>query len=137
MNHEEQDDLWELLGKARAPKERPFFAVKVLRAIQEEPAQGAMDSMGIVAWLRNLARRWTVALSACTAVVMAGVLTFGPHAPKVVTQNPSAGGAAGSADPLAALVTAADNSEDLVSSLDGLMATQDNAIWLADSSSPY
>jgi len=133
MNHEEQDDLWELLGKARAPKERPFFAAKVLRAIREEPAR---DPVGLAAWLRTLARRWTVALSACAAVVMAGVLTFGPHH-QGNTKLPPIAGTDVPADPLAALVTAAGDSEDLVSSLDGLMATQDNAIWLADSSSPY
>ena len=36
MNHDEQDQLWKLLGKAREPKASPFFANKVMHAIRRE-----------------------------------------------------------------------------------------------------
>jgi hypothetical protein len=58
MNHDEQDKLWELLGKAREPKAAPFFASKVLRAIREEP-------VGLLAWLR---RKWIIPATAVACV---------------------------------------------------------------------
>lgn len=135
MNHEEQDDLWELLGKARAPKERPFFAAKVLRAIQEDSSREPVGfaASGFAAIWHAIRRRWAMFLATSAAVIVAGVFAFGPHTPPVVRipETPKS-----PTDPLAALVAVSDSSDDLVSSLDGLMATQDNSIWLADSS-PY
>jgi hypothetical protein len=120
MNHEEHDELWNLLGKARQPKASPFFAAKVMRAVRE----AAEPKPGILAWLR---RKWVlpVAAGACAAV-LAFVATRPSVAPAPAT------------DPLEEIATAAAATPDIVPSLDSLLASDDNSIWLAgDPSSLY
>ena len=59
MNTEEHDDLWQLLGRAKAPAASPFFSRNVLRAIREEE----QERPGFFAWLRQ---HWQVtAISTC------------------------------------------------------------------------
>ena len=121
MNHDEQDELWELLGKAREPKAAPFFASKVLRAIREEP-----EPVGLLAWLR---RKWIIP---ATAVACALVVAFVAMRP-VTTNNQQA-----AADPLSELAAYVEKSEDSAESLAALLASEDHSIWLqADPSSLY
>src|SRR4051812_20312750 len=63
MNTEEQDDLWELLGRSKPAAPSPFFSRNVLRAIREE----AQEKPGFWLWLRLHWR--TVAVSACTVAL--------------------------------------------------------------------
>jgi hypothetical protein len=122
MNHEEHDDLWTLLGKARQPKPSAFFASKVMRAVRED----ATPQPGFVAWLRS---KWylPVAAGACAAVL--AILAMRP----VGTPNPAPG-----ADPLEGIAIAATATPDIIPSLDTLLASEDNSIWLAgDASSLY
>lgn len=117
MNHEEHDELWHLLGKARQPKPSPFFAANVMRAVRAEAA----PKPGLLAWLRA---KWHVpaAAGACAAV-----LAFLAMRPAVI---PAPG-----ADPLEEIAAAAT---EAVPSLDSLLASEDNSIWLAgDPSSLY
>jgi hypothetical protein len=127
MNHEEQDNLWELLGKARERKASPFFANKVMHAIrrQEEPKQESRESIGFWMWLR---RRWIipVAAGAC-AVVAALSLLQNPASPP-----PSASIAnLAKQDPLAEMVTVLSESDDYDTALNVLLANEDNSVWLA------
>ena len=123
MNHEEHDELWTLLGKARKLSVPPFFVSKVMRAVRavEEPQPG------ILAWLR---RRWMVpvAASACAAIAVA-LAFYRPGAPQETL-------AAGS-DPLEEMVTISTGAPE-IPSLDTLLASDDHSIWLeTDSSSLF
>jgi hypothetical protein len=89
--------------------------------ISEEPQAGFLH------WLR---RRWFVPLAAggCAAIV-----AFFAMRPTAEPAKPIA-----SADPLAEIVVAAAEPHDLLPSLDALLASSDNSIWLeADPSSLY
>ena len=121
MNHEEHDELWNLLGKVRQPKASPFFAAKVMRAVREvvEPKPG------IFAWLRS---KWVLpaAAGACAAVFAIFAMR------STVAPLPTADQA------LEEIATAAAATPDIVPSLDSLLASEDNSIWLAgDPSSLY
>jgi hypothetical protein len=119
MNHDEQDKLWELLGKAREPKAAPFFASKVLRAIREEP-------VGLLAWLR---RKWIIPATAVACALAVAFVAIRP----VTTSNQQA-----AADPLTELAAYVEKSEDSAESLAALLASEDHSIWLqADPSSLY
>ena len=124
MNNEEHDPLWTRLGKARQTKASPFFAGKVLRAIRED----AERRPGLLEWLR---RKWymPVAAGAFAAVVA------------MLAMRPSTGGQGvqtAAADPLEGIAMAAVASQEVVPSLDALLATEDQSIWLAgDPSSLY
>jgi len=120
MNHDENDELWNLLGKARQPKASPFFAANVMRAVRE----AAEPKPGILAWLRS---KWVlpVAAGACAAVL--AFLAMRPAAAPVPA-----------ADPLEEIAVAVAATPDTVPSLDSLLASDDNSIWLAgDPSSLY
>ncbi len=127
MNHEEHDELWELLGKARAPKERPFFAAKVLAAVREDASR---EPQSIAGWWRMIRRYWALAMSTGTVAVVAVVFAL-------VHQSvpPSITPSLATTDPLAPLAAVVDNADDLVTSLDNLVANQDNSIWLHEAPS--
>jgi hypothetical protein len=118
MNHDEQDALWDLLGKARAPKERPFFASKVMRAIR---AESESAPAGFWAWLRA---KWAVpvTVAACVAVVTL-----------VALQQP----AVKPANPVADALNSEPSIEEVIEdSIDQLLAAEDHSVWLsADPSS--
>jgi hypothetical protein len=120
MKHEEHDELWNLLGKARQPKPSAFFPANVMRAIRqaEEPQPG------ILAWLR---RKWYLP---ATAGACAAVLAFLALRPADVSAPAS--------DPLAEIAIAAATTTGITPSLEALLASEDNSIWLAgDASSLY
>ena len=120
MFHEEQDELWNLLGKAGQPKPSAFFAANVMRAVRAD----AEPKPGFLAWLRA---KWIlpVAAGACAAVL--AFLALRPAATIVPA-----------ADPLEGIALAAAATLEIVPSLDTLLASEDNSIWLAgDPSSLY
>ncbi len=120
MKHEEHDELWNLLGKARQPKASAFFAANVMRAVRA----GAEPKAGFLAWLRA---KWYVpaAAGACAAVL--AFLALRPPPP-----------AAPAADPLEGIALAAASTPETELSLDTLLALDNNSIWLAgDPSSLY
>lgn len=113
MNTEEHDDLWRLLGKAKAPSASPFFSRNVLRAIREEK----QEATGVFAWLR---RHWQLgALGTCAVAVAAIALAPGP----VVVERP---------DPTAVLAERVSQSLDyqVISNLDELIASEESLAWL-------
>jgi hypothetical protein len=111
MNRDEQDDLWQLLGKAREPRVSPFFSRNVLRALREEQR----EDPGVISWLR---RRWRFAAVATCGLflVTAGVFFNSP-------QNP---------DQISALAKQVSLSPDydVITHLDELIETEENAVWL-------
>jgi hypothetical protein len=127
MNHEEHDELWELLGKAQEPKASPFFANKVMHAIRkpEEPT-------GFWVWLR---RRWIIPVTAgaCAAIIALSSINTGskPEAPGHPSSAPSMANARAAQDPLAEMVNVISESGELDTTLTDLLATEDNTVWLA------
>jgi hypothetical protein len=113
MNTDEQDDLWRLLGDAKAPTVSPFFSRNVLRAIREEKR----EKPGLSAWLHW---RWlTLAASACVLVVASGL------AWRDATRPPQL-------DPVMVLAQQVSTSPDyqVINHLDELLASEETSIWL-------
>ncbi len=111
MNNEEQDDLWDLLGRAKAPEPSPFFSRNVLRAIREEE----QEKPGFFFQLR---RHWQVTAISTCAVIVAASFAFVPH------MHPT--------DPVLVLAQEVSVSPDyqVISNLDELLDTERNSIWL-------
>ena len=111
MNTEEQDDLWELLGRSKPAAPSPFFSRNVLRAIREE----AQEKPGFWLWLRLHWR--TVAVSTCT-VALASTLAL-----RQTKHEP---------DPVALLAQQVSVSPDyqVISNLDELLDSEHNSVWL-------
>jgi len=113
MNTDEQDDLWRLLGDAKAPSVSPFFSRNVLRAIREEK----QEQPTVFAWFHW---RWlTLAASVCVLVVASSVAL---RHPAQLTQ----------ADPVMVLAQQVSTSPDyqVINHLDELLASEETSIWL-------
>ena len=118
MNHDEQDKLWELLGKSPEPKASPFFASKVMRAIREPE----IERISIWAWLRQ---KWIIPVAAGACAVVAAVSVFKNDTASKQTQQIA------KADPLTEMVTVMAANDEFETSLSDLLATEDNSVWLA------
>jgi hypothetical protein len=119
-----QDPMWELLGKARMPKERPFFANKVLRAVREE-AQAS--PVGILAWLRA---KWVIPAAATACAVMGTVMMMQPPSAPHTPHSPQAEQASLKASDPDLIDQAIDES------IEQLLVAEDHSVWLsADPSS--
>lgn len=122
MNHDEQDNLWHLLGRARSSKASPAFVQNVLRAVRmSEPER----EPGFFEWLR---RGWNgLAFAGATAVVLLIALSNRPQQPAPRTL---------AAQDSAAIEAALESSDfAVVSNLEFLIALDDSNAWL-DSSRP-
>jgi hypothetical protein len=120
MKHEEHDDLWELLGRARPAKASPMFSRNVLRAVRQlEPEKEG----GLVDWLRA-GWNWLAVTGAAAAVIFLafGLRTTPTDAPRQV--------ASASSDN--AVLEEVLRSPDLtvIANLDMLVAMDDNDLWL-------
>ncbi len=110
MDHEEHDDLWRLLGKARTPVVSPFFSRNVLRELranrQEQP--------GILAWIF---RRWQFTVVTALAVTFASIGAW-QHFERPPT--------------IAELAQEVSASPDyaVISHLDELLASEETSVWL-------
>ena len=111
MNTEEQDDLWELLGRSKAPAPSPFFSRNVLRTLREEK----QEKPGFFLWLRLHWR--SAAVSAC-AVALAATFAL------VHTEREP--------DPVMLLAQQVSVSPDyqVISNLDELLDSERNSVWL-------
>jgi len=109
MKREEDEKLWDLLGRATGPSASPFFARNVLREIRETQGESAP---------RRWYARWLVPAAGVAVVIIAGLAL----PTQIIRQNHS--------NPRAdsvALTEAADN--DFMSDLDDLMgADEGNAL---------
>jgi len=123
----EQDDLWQLLGKAKKNAVSPLFSRNVLREVRlsKELKESQERQPGIFSWLR---KRWQLAAACTAAVVLLSVSAshmFIQHKPQttatMVAQNSETD--AGKA-----------NDTEVIAHLDELVAYEENSIWLEDSS---
>ena len=112
MNTDEQDDLWRLLGRAKAPSVSPFFSRNVLRAIREEE-QEKPRVFALLRW------RWlTVSATAC-GVLVAAALSF--HQAKPVPTD---------AVMVLAQQVSASPDYQVINHLDELLASEETSVWL-------
>ena len=111
MNTDEHDELWHLLGKARASEISPFFSRNVLRAIREE----APEKTGVFVWLR---RHWKL------TAVSAGALTITGLALIPRSEPPD------SATMLVAKEVSQSTDYQVIENLDELLASEESSVWL-------
>jgi hypothetical protein len=117
MERDEDKQLWDLLGRNKAPGPSPFFARSVLRQIRRQPGW----QLRVRAWFRP---RRLVPAAGFAAVLIGGVLLL--HRPNMPEQ------AALEADPIAQIEP---QDYDVVADLDNLLATEDNNLWDDDDTS--
>jgi hypothetical protein len=114
MNREDDQPLWDLLGKAVKPEVSAFFARNVLRKIREEES-----GRGYLARLFS-GRRWIPAAALALAMFAALIVTrtsLAPHS----KENP-------------AIAAVATQDYEVVADLDDLLASDENNLWTDNSS---
>ena len=119
---EEQDDLWQLLGRAKTPAVSPYFARNVLREIRQTPQEKA----GVLSWLLG---RWRVVSLGCMAAVLVALNAVQLIAPHPVASQSSLVAVA----PVQPVPTKKDY--EVINHLDELVAYEEHSIWLDDSDS--
>lgn len=114
MKKEDDERLWELLGKARTPGVSPRFTADVLRRVRH--SVGDAPEQNFLAWLTG---RWKVsAATAAFAMLAIGIGVF-HHTEQA---QPTL------AD--AAIVKSPDL--EIIAELDVLIASEDNSAWLEE-----
>src|SRR5947209_17817637 len=119
MKREDDEHLWDLLGRAAESKVSPFFARDVLRQIRQDP------HWSIGAWSLFSLRRLVPVSGLAIAVIAA--LIFAHNSP--LRQKPGAG----EVDPVVAKIDAQDY--EVVADLDELLASDENSLWDDESTS--
>jgi hypothetical protein len=109
MKREDDDKLWDLLGRSAEPKVSPFFARNVLRKIREAQGESVPGR-----WWRP---QWLVPLAGVAVVVIAA-LTFPGHL--VERSQPQA------TAEVATIAESQDN--DLLADIDELVGSDDLAL---------
>ena len=107
MNREEDEKLWNLLGRATEPTASPFFARNVLRKIRE--ARGESSPRG--SWYL----RWMVPAAGVAVVIIAGLAV----PTQIINRHQSSS--------QAELAVAEGQDGDLLADLDDLMASDDSS----------
>jgi hypothetical protein len=123
MKTDEQDDLWRLLGHAKAPSVSPYFSRNVLRAIREEE----QEKPGLLA--RIFAHHpWRWAVPGACAVLLA-VFSLNFHRAKQATSQVAQ---VTPVDPVAVLAQQVSSSPDyqVINHLDELLASEETSVWL-------
>lgn len=117
MKREDDEQLWDLLGRAPETKVSPFFARNVLRQVRQEQSKPGRF------WLswRRLVPVSAVALAITAAVVF---LHNPSSQPGAVPEAP--------ADPVIAQIDVQDY--EVVADLDNLLASDENSPWDDNSS---
>ena len=116
MKREDDEPLWDLLGRSDGPRPSPFFARDVLRRIRQEPRWNT-------AWRSWLSPRRLVPVSA-VVIALAAAVIFSPSLRQRTASN--------DADPVIAKIDAQDY--EVVADLDDLLASDDNNLWDDNSS---
>jgi hypothetical protein len=109
MKREDDEKLWDLLGRSAEPQVSPFFARNVLRKIREAQGQPAPRRWWNLSWL--------VPAAGVSVAIIAALL--------LRVQLPNAAHSNSRGDMLA-LFEAQDS--DLISDLDDLMASDDSSL---------
>jgi hypothetical protein len=112
MRREEDQELWDLLGRNRQPPVSAFFARDVLRRLRQEP--GVLDRLR-----SSFNLRWLIPASGVAAVIIA-VITIMEHP----VSRPVG------SDSLPEVVAKIDPQDyDVVADLDVLLASDENSPW--------
>jgi hypothetical protein len=112
MKREDDEQLWDLLGRTPGPRPSPFFARNVLRRIRQEPRW--------TGWRSWLSPRRLVPVSA-VALALAAAVVF-THHPSTRQRTASS-----DLDPIIAKIDVQDY--EVVADLDDLLASDDNNLW--------
>lgn len=115
MKGEENDPLWELLGRARPPEVSPFFARNVLRAVRNESER---SRGGFLGWI-TARWRFATALGSVAALFIIVAVTLDLQAPRQANSEP-------------VMVIAENPDYEVIADLDNLLASEDNSLWLED-----
>lgn len=120
---DDNDKLWELLGKTRSPAVSPFFARNVLRAVrQEEDARPGRSSLR--GFLRRL-HRWTWQLAFAGSCAVALLITVRPT--PVFRHHHTAQVESGVDRQIVA-----NPDYETIKHLDELVADEESSLWLDD-----
>ncbi|MFN2540800.1 MAG: hypothetical protein ABR514_01340 [Chthoniobacterales bacterium] len=118
MKREDDEQLWDLLGRTAEHKLSPFFARNLLREIRKEP-RAAQTLRDWLSWRR------LVPASAAIAAILGGILALQhPTNPQSQTQ--------GDADVVARIDP---QDYEVVADLDDLLATEEDGLWDDNSNS--
>ena len=108
MNREDDDKLWDLLGRSPEPKVSPFFARNVLREIRESESKSRVGG-----WLQ-----WLVPAAGVAVAIIAALFL------RVQTPDPSL------SDPRAETLTFIEAQDsELIADLDDLIEPDDSFSW--------
>jgi hypothetical protein len=116
MNREDDEQLWDLLGRVAEPRLSPFFARNVVRQVRREPRW--FDRARSWLRLRRLVPASGLALVTIAAIIFA-------HNPSL-RQKP----VATESDPVAKIDV---QDYEVVADLDELLASDENHLWDDDS----
>ena len=111
MKRDDDEQLWDLLGRNPEPKVSPFFARNVLRQVREEQSQRARTWV----WLRRLVPASGLALAILGAVIL------------MRDQSPQEVAIENQVDPVIASIDIQDY--EVVADLDNLLALDENSPW--------
>jgi hypothetical protein len=122
-DHDEQDDLWRLLGKAKEPVPSPMFSRNVLRAIREE----AQERPSVFSWLRG---HWQVAAVGACAVAISALVVFPQEDKKRVPSIDDTALLAERDTTLLAEKVSQSSDFHVIAVLDELIASEESSVWL-------
>jgi hypothetical protein len=111
MKREDDQQLWDFLGKAAEPRLSPFFARNVVRAVRRRSER--------FGWLRAWLHPRKLAPAAGMAVVLIAAM-LALHHPTVPKPAESAPDVIASIEP---------QDYDVVADLDELLVTDENSLW--------
>jgi hypothetical protein len=124
MKVDDNDKLWDLLGKTRQPAVSPFFARNVLRAIRQEQTQEqeAPARRSFFSFLRH----WTWRLTIAGTCAVAALITIVPGT--FVRHHHNA-----AANTVFARQIVGNPDYEVIKHLDELVADEESSLWLEDS----
>ena len=126
MNEDDNDKLWELLGKARQPSVSPFFSRNILRAVRSDSqTEEAFPTTFLFRLSRSL-RRWTWQLAIAGTCAIAALITIAPNT--FVRHHHSA-----AVQPGFARQILGNPDYEVIKHLDELQADEESSLWLDDS----
>ena len=134
IKKDDNDKLWDLLGKARQPDVSPFFSRNVLRAIRQS-GQEDQEKPAFIQSLRSIAARsmralnrwtWQIAIGCTCAVAL--LISAGPGPWLPIRHHHSA---PAEVSPARQIVGNPDY--EVIKHLDELVADEESSLWLDDS----
>ena len=111
MKREDDEQLWDLLGRNAEPKVSPFFARNVLRQVRQEQSQRARTWV----WLRRI-----VPASGLALAIFGAMIFMRDQSPQEVANE-------NQVDPVIASIDMQDY--EVVADLDNLLASDENSPW--------